>query len=454
MYRFFLLFIIPLALCAEVYNFSFHKKGTGIDGNNTMLIIGGIQGDEPGGFNAASLLVTHYTIKEGNVWIVPNLNFKSIIERSRGVYGDMNRKFAQLPENDPEFPIVEKIKEIIKAPEVDLILNLHDGSGFYRDTYEDKWHNPWRWGQSTIIDQTRLPNQTWGDLANLGAYAVAHVNQYLIDPSHRFSLKNTETAQGDKEMEKTLTYFAIRHGKPAFGIEGSKNFLTYKRAYYHLLAIEAFMHRVGITFERDFDLTPQGVRRAINDQIDVVFYDERFRLPVQNSRDYLNYYPLKKGEAIHYRSNNPLVAIVEHGKHELKVCYGNRRMMRIRPQYFEFDDSLDIVDFTIDGERVPVRIGDTVNVKENFSVLAQEGYRVNVIGYVQKGTRNESGITIPKNAILKRYSVDRAGKIYRVELYKEKKFSGMILVNFDKTHKPLEMNFATTPLYKKQASSM
>ena len=73
----------------------------------------GIQGDEPGGFTAASMLVTNYKVTKGNIWVVPNLNFESIIKRSRGVHGDMNRKFKTLSKDDPEFHQVQKIKRII-----------------------------------------------------------------------------------------------------------------------------------------------------------------------------------------------------------------------------------------------------------------------------------------------------------------------------------------------------
>ena len=92
---------------STIKDFTLHKKGLG-ENNNTLLVIGGIQGDEPGGFNAASLLVTHYKITKGNLWVVPNLNFMSILKRSRGPYGDMNRKFADLSLNDPEYGIVKK----------------------------------------------------------------------------------------------------------------------------------------------------------------------------------------------------------------------------------------------------------------------------------------------------------------------------------------------------------
>ena len=95
--------MIPVWLFSASLDFTLHKKGTDPD-ENVLLVIGGIQGDEPGGFNAASLLVTHYKITKGRVWVVPNLNFLSIVERSRGPYGDMNRKFADLSPKDPEYP--------------------------------------------------------------------------------------------------------------------------------------------------------------------------------------------------------------------------------------------------------------------------------------------------------------------------------------------------------------
>jgi predicted deacylase len=145
-------------------DFTLHKLESGRAGT-TLLVVGGIQGDEPGGFNAASLLATEYKIRKGNVWVVPNLNFKSIIKRSRGVYGNLNRKFASIKSKDPEFNTIEKIKKIILDEQVDVILNLHDGSGFYRSRYVDPMHNPKRWGQSVIIDQERIKFERFSNLA-------------------------------------------------------------------------------------------------------------------------------------------------------------------------------------------------------------------------------------------------------------------------------------------------
>ena len=126
----YLVFLTSPSFASRLMDFSVHKLGSDLPGN-TLLVIGGIQGDEPGGFNAAALLTTHYKIKKGSVWVVPNLNFISIIKRSRGVHGDLNRKFAKLGRSDPEFDTISKLKRIILDDQVDLVLNLHDGSGFY-----------------------------------------------------------------------------------------------------------------------------------------------------------------------------------------------------------------------------------------------------------------------------------------------------------------------------------
>jgi predicted deacylase len=135
------------AALASEFPFTLHKLKSAEEGP-TLLVVGGIQGDEPGGFNAASMLVTDYQITRGEVWVVPNLNFESIIKRSRGVYGDMNRKFLDIPADDPEYQAINKIKGIITSPQVSMVLNLHDGSGFYNSKYIDKDENPRRWGQS------------------------------------------------------------------------------------------------------------------------------------------------------------------------------------------------------------------------------------------------------------------------------------------------------------------
>ena len=410
-------------------DFSLHR----LDGEKpgpTLLVIGGIQGDEPGGFHAASLLVTDYRIRRGHLWVVPNLNFPSILARSRGVHGDMNRKFAALRPDDPEYAAVQKIKRIILDPRVDMVLNLHDGSGFYRPRHRDRQHGPHRWGQSVIIDQARLPDHHYGDLAGLAAAVRDHVNASEPRAEYRFHVRNTRTREGDVEMEKTLTYFAIRHGKPAFGIEASKHFLTHRRAFYHLLAVEGFMQALGIRHERDFTLTAADVRRQIDANLRLALYDARVLLDVSGgARPRLGFVPMRRNGALEFRASNPLLTIVGD-RDRYRVRYGNRHVTLLEPQYFAFDDSLKAITVDVDGETRTVPPGTVLHVGQWFRVRPRAGYRVNVIGFRRAGLTDESGVAIRHRDIAQRFSVDRRGRRFRVEVYRADRFCGMVLVEF------------------------
>lgn len=416
---------------ANSLDFTLHKLGSDPTGP-TVLVIGGIQGDEPGGFTAASLLVTDYRIKKGNIWVVPNLNFKSIIERSRGVHGDMNRKFLSLAKADPEYAAVEKIKAIILDKQVDLILNLHDGSGFYNPEYIDKNHNPDRWGQSIIIDQHTIDAPRYGDLASLAERASASANQNISYGQTHYHVKNTKTRDGDVEMEKTLTYFAIRNNKPAFGIEASKDFRTHTRALYHLFVVEAMFRELGIEYERGFNMTLTSIKQRIDNNVKLALFDNKVYLDMASARNRLSYIPMKKNEQVRFSASNPLIALIGNEK-SYKVRYGNRSVTQLHPQYFEYDDSLSSIKLWIDGELKEVALGTVVDVKNTFKIEPIEHYRANIIGYTRRGIEDESGIIVNRKQIIDRYSVDRESRKYRVELYQDKKYCGMVLVNFVKS---------------------
>ncbi len=420
---------------ANTLNYSLIKKesSNSFDKNNTLLVIGGIQGDEPGGFLAASLLSTEYEIKQGSVWIVPNLNFPSIIKRSRGVNGDMNRKFSKIKKKDPDYSAVFGIKSLIKDSQVALIVNLHDGSGFYRKEYVNSSLNPKRWGNSCIIDQRDLKGVKYGELGDIASQVVDKINKHLLSKEHKYHVKNTKTKEGDLEMLKSLTFYAIEQKKAAYANEASKSLKVHERAYYHLIALEKYMDIMGIKYKRNFALTPQNVKNAINKGVEVSFFDKKIYLSLDNPRSIIRYVPLPKKKPIDYKASNPLVAVVKDGN-SYNVHYGNRKLTELDPQYFEYAFDLQSVKVEIDNEVKSIPLGSLVKVGTFFKVLKNKNQRVNVIGYASK--KNEADIKIKLKNILKRYSIDKKAKTFRVEIYdttKNKKgtYAGMFLVEFE-----------------------
>jgi len=397
---------------------------------NTLLIVGGIQGDEPGGFMAASLIATHYDIIKGSVWVVPNLNFYSIIKRSRGPYGDMNRKFAGLSKKDPEYKTIQKIKSYIKDEHVKLIVNLHDGSGFYRPTYEDRLHSPYRWGQCTIIDQSKINIPHYSNLEDISLQVVDYVNKFLLKDEHKYHLHNTRTNEGDKEMEKTLTFYAIKQGKAAFGNEASKSLPTHQRVYYHLLALEKFMDIMGIKYKRKFNMEHAVVKNILDNDIEISFYDNKIKLPLAQVRNILKYFPVKPDGTIDFVPSNPLMSIVKH-KNEYIIYYGNRRVSKLRADYIPHDNKDTKVKISIDSKDHEINFGSKVKVNKDFLIYPIKNYRVNIIGYQNRKRPIETNVSINKKKLMQRFSIDKKGSIYRVEFYTGKKFAGMILVEFN-----------------------
>ncbi|AXX88450.1 M99 family carboxypeptidase catalytic domain-containing protein [Malaciobacter marinus] len=409
------------------FDFTLIKKGQ--ENQNTFLIIGGIQGDEPGGFMAASLIATHYEIKKGSVWIVPNLNFYSIIKRSRGPFGDMNRKFANLSQNDPDFGAVKRIKEYITDNKVKLILNLHDGSGFYRKKSINSNYSQNKWGQSSIIDQNKLTISNYGNLEEISSKVCNHINSNLIRKRDIYHVKNTKTRLGDKQMEKTLTYFAINKGKAAFGNEASKKLPLHERTYYHLLAIEKYMDIMGIEYKRSFNLKPLELKSVIDNDISISFYNNKINLPLEGIRDFVGYFPTSKDEIQNFKVSNPLMTVIKK-ENLYSIRYGNRRVARLLPDYFDIEKDMNSAKILIDGKESLINMGSVINVKNDFLVKSQKDIRVNIIGYVNKSKKNESELLVSKNEIMQKFSLDKKGKVYRVEFYKKNKFAGMVLVNF------------------------
>ena len=417
-----------IATKKTIKNFDFDIIKKGYKDDNTLLIVGGIQGDEPGGFMAASLIATHYNITKGSVWIVPNLNFYSIIKRSRGPYGDMNRKFASLSKNDPEYESIQRIKKYIKDDNVKLIVNLHDGSGFYRPKYEDKLHSPRKWGQCSIIDQENIKVSKYSNLADISKKVVKHVNKFLIKDEDKYHLHNTRTVEGDKEMEKTLTYYAINQGKSAFGNEASKSLPTAQRVYYHLLALEKYMDVMGIEYTRKFNLDDKVVKNILDNDIAISLYDNKIKLPLSKIRNIINYFPVKKDGTIDFVPSNPLMSIVK-SKHEYTIYYGNRRLSRLKPDYVAMDKKDKSIKLKVDSKDKEIKFGSIINVKKDFLVYPIKDYRVNVIGYTNK-SKKETSVSINYKKMKKQFSIDKNGSTYRVEFYTKDKFAGMILVKF------------------------
>ena len=427
-FNFLLLLILPLWSQSQP-NFELTKLGDTKTGH-TLMVFGGIHGNEPGGYFAPAILAQFYTITKGALWVIPDINQQSITRFRRGVNGDMNRKFAKISKKDPDYPTVTALKKLINNKNVDLILNLHDGHGYYRLKYHNGTFNPKAWGQSCVIDQLCIndSNATFGKLGDIADKVSKKLNSGLLAKHHTFGVKNTKTRKQDKAMQLSLTYYAITNNKPAFAIETSKNMKKISdKVFYQLRAIEAFMSIMGIEFQRKFKFTKKGVAAVVKDY-GKIHINDNISFDLSNLKPILRYIPIKESNNT-FKLSHPLADVVRRKTH-YEVFIGHLRVVSLFEQKFPMDCSLKEVGLLVDGKKKQQNIASSFNVKKNFSVLLPKDYRVNVIGYTNKKHQNEKGITIAYRDMVKRFAIDRNRRRFRVEIYHKEKFCGMLIVNF------------------------
>ncbi len=220
----------------------------------TMMLIGGIQGDEPGGYLTADLYAD-INLKQGNLIVVPRANFYSILLNQRnGMTGDMNRKFGEkeAEKKGMEQEIVSILKILIE--EADCLLNLHEGSGYFNPDWIDDMENPNRYGQSIIFDASQYlleDNQKEIDLNGLAARVLNKVNPQIDNPRYHFKANNHNTISDEtahKEQRKSATYYALTSANiPAFGVETSKSIRSNsKKVELQKLVVNSFMEEFKI----------------------------------------------------------------------------------------------------------------------------------------------------------------------------------------------------------------
>ncbi len=424
----FLLLVIFLTFLHAYKKFDLYKL-EGKQEGPTLLIFAGIHGNEPGGYYAASILAKHYSIQTGNLWVTPNTNKESILQYKRSINGDLNRKFSKISQDDPDLGIINEVKTLITDPQVDIILNLHDGHGFFRQEYQNTIFNPGAWGQTCVIDQLTLDNNnSYKDLGCIAEKVSKKLNQHLLQNHHSFNVRNTQTKKKKNEMQHSLTYYAINNNKAAFAIETSKELKTTdQKIYYQLRAIEAFMQIMGIDYQRDFELNSENIQKITKNNGNIVINDN-ISLNLDDLRKNLSFIPLQSNKN-ELSFSHPLgEAKEDNGFIDLYV--GHNRISRLSKTHFPIEKCEGPFEAIIDGKVKSIDLPSEVNIVSDIVFNAPEGYRLNVIGFTDPRYRNELGMKIAESSLIKRFSLDREQTRFRAEFYKQDAFCGMVILNY------------------------
>ena len=419
----------------------------------TLMLIGGIQGNEPGGFLSADLYAD-MSLAKWNLVVVPRANFSSIILNQRGPHGDMNRKFTN---GDRASSMEDKIVSILKKliSESDYLLNLHDGAGYYYPKYINKWRNPKRFGQSIIADtnEYRVPGSNRViNLEEIALKVIREVNPHIENELHKFHFMNTRTGAKDSrhsEQRKSATYYALtEHHIPAFGVETSKFLPSIDlKVRYHNLVINAFKELFGIIPESPgLVLDPPLLKYlvvSINGQIPIVI-KEKQTLELQAgdsiqvshiesnyerglSLDILGYGDLNdyRREFVVFRNTSIIVRKDNHIFAEIPLKISKKRLgeekSKIRPAKLEY--------FVVEtkGHRILLSNGETLDLVKGDKMKIVDiipsfpdvpEITVNFKGFVgdwKNNTGEDRGYVVDTGKdLIKRYSLRKKGELYTI----------------------------------------
>jgi hypothetical protein len=419
----------------------------------TLMLIGGIQGNEPGGFLSADLYAD-MSLEQGNLIVVPRANFYSIIMNERSPNGDMNRKFSH---EDIDLSMEDKIVNILKKliSESDYLLNLHDGSGYYYPDYISESRNPARFGQSVIADCSEFIDPESGNTIKLEEIAqdvINEVNQYISNDLYKFHFLNTRTSEEEsqhKEQRKSATYYAMSmHHVPAFGVETSKALpSTDLKVWFHNLVINAFMKRFNIIPQspslaldnpdfRYIVLSVNGETPIVinkNEHLDInegdsinvshieANYERGLSLDILDYGDINDY---RKGFKI-FKDTEIIVRRDNNTFGEIPVRVSKKGSSNVGKTTTPSSDSVDSFIIEAMGRRLLLAKGETLElVKGDKMKIADimpetlSGVRVNFKGFVGDKTTNSGEdrgheVDTAKD-LMQRYSIDKNSETYPV----------------------------------------
>ncbi len=361
--------------------------------------------------------------------------------------------------------IVDVLKKLMA--DTDLLLNLHEGTGFYRPVWQSEQKNPLRWGQSIIADDDHYSSRLDGhtiDLRGRAERVAAQINSRIEDPGHHFHYHNTRTAYSDSphpEMRGSATFFALTNlGVESYGIETSREIESLNlKVKYQSLAINAFLDELGII--------PQNPKIALDPpRLEYLLVSVNGGVPygIPNGK----IFTVKKGDTIrieHVAGNyergmvadvvglgglndmlkdfvveRPLKIVVKKDQFpcgEVSIAPGDASEPSVTAHGLEFQ-------VTVDGVRQTVPSGAALRLSPK-SVFRIEGVsagvedpgnvQVNFLGYVPRGNGvnkgEDRGFPITRDMLLKKFSRNGRGSEYYVTARYRNREIGRITIVYE-----------------------
>lgn len=146
------------------------------------LALGGVHGNEPGGWLAADRLVERLRPDAGAVLIIPRTNkiATQVFERTTEEIGDVNRAYPGDPDGSPSQRIAFEIVNVVRDFRVGLVVDMHESWSFYKDRPQNG---------TAFLGQT-VGTNAGEPGAGLARRAIEAVNSRILYPHEEFFFRD------------------------------------------------------------------------------------------------------------------------------------------------------------------------------------------------------------------------------------------------------------------------
>lgn len=198
----------------------------------TVMIVGGVHGNEPAGANAAEV-IRHWSLRNGKLVVIPRANIPALAANKRNTPGlstnlsNLNRNYPRAGQKEPpRGEVAETIWGLALKYKPDWLLDLHEGFDF--NAINDK-----SVGSSVIVTSDEK-GKAAADLM------LAAVNKTIADEKLKF-------ARRGPPIDASLARAAGEHLHiPAMTLETTSKQLMSKRVRQHEIMVHRLLQHLGM----------------------------------------------------------------------------------------------------------------------------------------------------------------------------------------------------------------
>ncbi len=175
-------FVLPpgehrrLLMPGTAYETPLYVFASGNEGH-IALALGGVHGNEPGGWLAADRVVERLRPQNGALVVIPRANRVAVglLERTTEALADLNRSYPGFEDGRPMERMALEIVKAIHEFHVDLVVDMHESWSFYRDRTSN--------GTAFLGETISTNGEAGGALVRA---VIERVNQKVLYPHEEF----------------------------------------------------------------------------------------------------------------------------------------------------------------------------------------------------------------------------------------------------------------------------